>query len=207
MIQIKKMKWWLIGIGVVIVLVSYFLSQSAMTADSQIVSSQSLAKSKSHTSNRKKSVNRRSNLVTCDISGAVQHEGVYTLKSGMRLNDLIIAAGGTTKRAQLKSVNRAVLLKDQAKFYIPYLGEKVAAIPSSEGTEISSASSENDEKVHLNQASSNDLQKLNGIGVKKAEQIIQYRQQNGPFKSIEDLTNVTGIGEKTFAALKDQLAL
>lgn len=59
----------------------------------------------------------------------------------------------------------------------------------------------------MNTASAADLQKLNGIGQKKAEQIIAYREQNGQFKKIEDLMQVSGIGEKTFAALKDQLAL
>ncbi len=66
-----------------------------------------------------------SKTVTCDISGAVKHQGVYTLKNGARLQELIEAAGGTTARAQLKAINRATLLKDQDKIHIPYKGEKV----------------------------------------------------------------------------------
>ena len=63
------------------------------------------------------------------------------------------------------------------------------------------------EKVNLNTANAADLQKLTGIGEKKAEQIIAYREQKGSFKKIEDLMQVSGIGEKTFASLKDQLAV
>lgn len=176
---------------------------SKETKDDKMASSQS-ASSMSHTNN-----------VTCDISGAIRHQGVYTLKTGARLQELIDAAGGLTSRAQIKAINRAVLLKDQDKIYIPYKGEKVA-VASTRGTATggSSATSSNDsetknegEKVNLNTASAADLQKLNGIGEKKAEKIIAYREQNGEFKKIEDLMQVSGIGEKTFAALKDQLAL
>jgi competence protein ComEA len=161
------------------------------------------------------STSSESKTVTCDISGAVKHEGVYTLKNGARLQELIEAAGGTTSRAQLKAINRAVLLKDQDKIHIPYKGEKVenaatvGAGSQSNATsgESSSSQQENGEKVNLNTASAADLQKLNGIGEKKAEQIIAYREQKGSFKKIEDLMQVSGIGEKTFASLKDQLAV
>ena len=115
--------------------------------------------------------------------------------------------------AQVKAINRAVMLKDQDKIHIPYKGEKVEnattvtsngeSTPSTSGT----SSSQTGDKVNINTASAADLQKLNGIGEKKAEQIIAYRDQNGQFKKIEDLMQVSGIGEKTFAALKDQLAI
>ena len=148
--------------------------------------------------------------MTVDISGAVKHGGVYTLKNGARLNDLLEVAGGLDKRAQVKAINRAQLLKDQDQIYVPYQGEKVdlpTANSQSTMTNNGSNSSASSEQVHLNSATVADLQKLNGIGQKKAEQIIQYRDQNGGFKQIEDLTKVNGIGDKTFEKLKDQLAL
>ena len=158
-----------------------------------------------------------SKTVTCDISGAVKHEGVYTLKNGARLQELIEAAGGTTSRAQLKAINRAILLKDQDKIHIPSKGEKVenaATTGTGTGSPASSTSSESGsseqgsgEKINLNTANVADLQKLTGIGEKKAEQIIAYREQKGAYKKIEDLMQVAGIGEKTFASLKDQLAV
>ena len=156
--------------------------------------------------------------VTCDISGAVNHQGVYTLKNGARLNELIAAAGGTKSNAQLKRVNRALILKDQDKIHIPYKGEKIKAeqvvesVSSNTSSSVSAEISDNKDgqttasnKVNINTANVAQLQQLNGIGEKKAQQIIAYRQKNGQFKSIEELKQVSGIGEKTFVALKDQL--
>lgn len=179
--------------------------QSSNTASSNNSNASSMASSASSSSSK---------TVTCDISGAVKHQGVYTLKNGARLQELIEAAGGTTAKAQLKAINRAVLLKDQDKIHIPYKGEKVesastvtAGSDNSREAKDSAQSGSNGEKVNLNTASAADLQKLTGVGEKKAEQIIAYRGQNGSFKKIEDLMQVSGIGEKTFESLKDQLAV
>ena len=146
--------------------------------------------------------------VTCDISGAVKHGGIYTLKQGSRLIDLIEVAGGLTEKAQIKVVNRAQLLKDQDQIYIPHEGEEVNVAPAaSNSNNSSSAESGDKEQVHLNSATVEDLQKLSGIGQKRAEQIIEFRDSNGGFKQIEDITKVSGIGDKTFEKLKDQLSL
>lgn len=157
----------------------------------------------------------KQDTVTVDITGAVKHGGVYTLRNGARLNDLLKLCGGLTDKAETRAINRAALLKDQDQIYVPHIGEKIEDIPaakttgsnSSDSSSSNSTSSSNAEQVHLNSATVQDLQKLNGVGQKKAEQIIEYRDQNGGFKQIEDLTKVTGIGEKTFEKLKDQLAL
>ncbi|WP_201346841.1 ComEA family DNA-binding protein, partial [Lactobacillus nasalidis] len=77
----------------------------------------------------------------------------------------------------------------------------------SASSSASSASSASGELININTASASDLQKLNGIGEKKAEQIIAYRQEKGGFKSIDELKEVSGIGDKTFAAIKDQLTI
>lgn len=162
--------------------------------------------------------------VVCDISGAVKHQGVYRLKNGARLEDLIEKAGGLTKDAQLKAINRSQLLKDQDKIYIPGKGDKTeaaqtansaaasapaASTSTSASSSAASASSgpASGDLINLNTATAADLQKLNGIGEKKAEQIIAYRQEKGSFKSIDELKEVSGIGDKTFAAIKDQLTI
>lgn len=163
--------------------------------------------------------------VVCDISGAVKHQGVYRLKNGARLEDLIEKAGGLTKDAQLKAINRSQLLKDQDKIYIPGKGDKAeaaqtansaaASAPASSPSASASSSSvssstsgaASSDLINLNTATASDLQKLNGIGEKKAEQIIAYRQEKGSFKSIDELKEVSGIGDKTFAAIKDQLTI
>ena len=180
--------------------------KSSSSFSSAASSSSSVSQASSNSSSQNKEV-------TCDISGAVKHQGVYTLKNGARLQELIEAAGGLKSNAQLKAINRAMTLKDQDKIHIPYKGEKVdpattvSGNSTSEKNDASSSSSSDGEKININTASVADLQKLNGIGEKRAEQIIAYREQNGDFKKIEDLMQVSGIGEKTFAALKDQLAI
>ncbi|ADX70463.1 helix-hairpin-helix domain-containing protein [Lactobacillus helveticus] len=193
---------------------SYDNAQKMSQSSSANTSASAKFNSASSASN---SATTNSKTVTCDISGAVKHQGVYTLKNGARLQELIEAAGGTTGKAQLKAINRAILLKDQDKIHIPYKGEKVeSAATAGTGTSTNSTSTssnssasnqESGEKVNLNTADVAGLQKLTGIGEKKAEQIIAYREQNGPFKKVEDLMQVSGIGEKTFASLKDQLTV
>ena len=192
-----------------------FDNNQKVSQSSNMSSNNNSAANASSVSNASNVASSESKTVTCDISGAVKHQGVYTLKNGARLQELIEAAGGTTDKAQLKTINRAILLKDQDKIHIPYKGEKVdSALTAGTGNNSASAaansSSENQgsgEKVNLNTADVAGLQKLTGIGEKKAEQIIAYREQNGSFKKVEDLMQVSGIGEKTFASLKDQLTV
>ncbi len=218
---LEKKQYFIIG-AVVLGLIFFFKKEDTKQDDSANLLSEKTEQSSnssfsaSNQSSSAQSVSQ-SKTVTCDISGAVKHQGVYTLKTGARIQELIEAAGGAKQNAQLKAVNRAVMLKDQDKIHIPYKGEKVekASNFSSTGAGTTTANEStsgestqnNGEKVNLNTASAADLQKLNGIGQKKAEQIIAYREQNGQFKKIEDLMQVSVIGEKTFAALKDQLAL
>ncbi|WP_300616101.1 helix-hairpin-helix domain-containing protein [uncultured Lactobacillus sp.] len=180
----------------------------------------------SNTNNAQTSTNNaQTSEVTCDISGAVKRQGVYRLKNGAPLEDLIEKAGGLTKDAQLQAINRSQLLKDQDKIYIPGKGDKAeadqtansaaASAPASSPSASSSSSSvssstsgaSSGDLINLNTATASDLQKLNGIGEKKAEQIIAYRQEKGSFKSIDELKEVSGIGDKTFAAIKDQLTI
>lgn len=220
----EKKKYIIIAFLVVLGGIYYFNSHKAEVDNSSLVSPsisnnqakdnfnelQSSSISKSEESNTK-TMKTASTKVTCDISGAVKHGGVYTLKQGARLVNLIEVAGGLTEKAQVKAINRAQLLKDQDQIYIPHEGEKVDQ-PSMTNTNANSNSSDQTtsagiDQIHLNSATVADLQKLSGIGQKRAEQIIQFRDANGGFKQIEDIKKVSGIGEKTFDKFKDQLAL
>ena len=212
-------KYCFIGVLLIIGIFYYCTNQKSEVDNTSLLTqtSQSSAKVESETEKTSSSSSSLPNVtnstastkVTCDISGAVKHGGVYTLKNGARLLDLIEAAGGLTEKAQVKAINRAQLLKDQDQIYIPHEGEKIE--PRGDTTVNSGASSDSTdaskEQIHLNSATVSDLQKLNGVGQKRAEQIIQFRDANGGFKQIEDITKVSGIGEKTFEKFKDQLAL
>lgn len=199
-------------------------SSQSMEASGQSLQSSSVSSVVASTSSAASGANAE---VVCDISGAVKRQGVYRLKNGARLEDLIEKAGGLTKDAQLQAINRSQLLKDQDKIYIPGKGDKVeaaqtanspaasapasspSASASSSSSSVSSSTSRaaSGDLINLNTATASDLQKLNGIGEKKAEQIIAYRQEKGSFKSIDELKEVSGIGDKTFAAIKDQLTI
>ncbi|WP_297581039.1 helix-hairpin-helix domain-containing protein [uncultured Lactobacillus sp.] len=218
---ILEKKGLVIGIIATILIGGYFIQKNNQPAinNSQVLSENNKNQSTEFSKNKSNTTSTtglnspsKQNTVTVDIAGAVKHSGVYTLKNGARLNDLLKVCGGLTDKAETRAINRAALLKDQDQIYVPNIGEKIENIPAAGNTtptnsSASDSASSNSEQVHLNSATVEDLQKLNGVGQKKAEQIIAYRDQNGGFKQIEDLTKVTGIGEKTFEKLKDQLAL
>ena len=109
-------------------------------------------------------------------------------------------AGGLTDQAEILTINLAQKLTDGQMVYIPTKGERL--------NEPATASSQvQKDKVNLNTATVAELQTLEGIGEKKAEQIIAYREANGGFKQISDLKAVSGIGEKRFETLKDSLTV
>lgn len=139
--------------------------------------------------------------VIIDICGAVNDSKVVTLPAGARVEDAIKAAGGTTDEADLSGINRAAVLTDGEKIYIPTADEVKRGIelPSAEGN-IST-----DGSININEATAEELETLNGIGPVTAEKIIQYRTEYGKFETKEDLMEVNGIGEKTYAQIKDKI--
>ncbi|WP_051258417.1 helix-hairpin-helix domain-containing protein [Atopococcus tabaci] len=138
-----------------------------------------------------------------DIKGEVKEPGVYEMQEGDRIQDVVQKAGGFTSEADETMINLALRLTDQMMVYIPRIGEEtnIPVLPQ--------LSSEDDasKKVNLNTADVSELTTLNGIGEKKAEKIIQYREENGSFKTIEDLKSVSGIGDKTFESLKEFISV
>ena len=149
------------------------------------------------------SVSDAPEIITVDVKGAVKQPGVYELRSNSRVHDAIHKAGGMTAEANSQSVNLAQKLSDEAVIYVAKEGEDVPALGSSESPSTSSAPAEKTGKVHLNRATESELQTVSGIGQKRAQDIIAYREANGPFRSVDDLKNVSGIGEKTLEKLRD----
>lgn len=142
--------------------------------------------------------------ITVDVKGAVRNPGVYELASPARAQTAIQKAGGLTSEADPNGLNLAQLLKDEAVIYVPQQGEVPAIVsPAPGGGSI--AGSSNTGKIALNQATAEDLQKIPGIGKKRAEDILAFREQNGGFQSIDDLKKVSGIGEKTLEKIRDHV--
>lgn len=145
-----------------------------------------------------------------DIKGAVRAPGMYEVTSDMRVLNVIDMAGGLKEKADDKQINFSQKLEDQMIIYIPLEGEEIPDAINNQNTSKETSGekgSEESGKINLNQAEKEELMTLNGVGEKKAEKIIEYREDNGSFKSIEDLKNVNGIGEKTFESLKESITI
>lgn len=136
------------------------------------------------------------------VLGAVRRPGLFELRDGARVIDVVAAAGGLVPTADPAGVNLARLVSDGEQLYIPRLGEAQPGAPPGV-TGPGGAPGAAGGKVNLNSASVAELDTLPRIGPAMAQRIIDYREANGRFSSIEDLRNVTGIGEKTFDGLKE----
>jgi competence protein ComEA len=139
------------------------------------------------------------------ITGAVPRPGVYALAQGSRVQDAISAAGGFLAEAEKKGINLARALEDGEQLDVPYVegASPVIATEAPASTQDPSAT----ELININFASQVELESLPGIGKTNAEKIITYREQNGPFLTIEDIINVPGIGPGTYERIKDLITV
>lgn len=152
------------------------------------------------------------------VAGAVKHSGLYTLPAGSRVADAIHASGGPAAKADVDAVNLAERLSDGEKVYIPRHGEpgaddsagagneignnpETASLPGHSGRSSDKLTNPSQGHVDINIAGADELQRLPGVGPAMAARIIAYRQQNGSFKSPNDLMDVSGIGPKKMARM------
>lgn len=142
-----------------------------------------------------------------DVKGAVNKEGVYSLPADSRVTDAIKAAGGFNGQADKKSVNLAQKISDEQVIYVASQGEAVSVISSPSASSESTLTGSSADKINLNTATLADLQTISGIGAKRAQDILDYRDSNGGFKSVDDLKNVSGIGDKTLEKLKAEVTI
>jgi competence protein ComEA len=140
--------------------------------------------------------------IIVDVKGQVKMPGVYQSSHGERVIDVINRSGGLTENADESQVNFAEHVQDAMVIYIPAKGEDGLAVPSGSVTQNDSS-----DKININKANETQLQEIPGIGPAKASAIIEYRELNGSFKSIDDIKNITGIGDKTFEKLKDSISV
>ncbi|ELC8425270.1 ComEA family DNA-binding protein [Clostridium perfringens] len=158
--------------------------------------------------------------IVVEIKGEVKKPNVYELKNGSRIYELIEEAGGPTDEADLSNINRALYLSDGQCIVIKNINDvesEEANLNESLNAEVTNSiptnsSVEKGEKnessiININTASKETLMTLNGIGESKAQAIIDYRDEIGGFKSVDDITNVSGIGEKTLEKIKDKISI
>jgi len=139
--------------------------------------------------------------IVVDVCGEVNNPGVIRLREGDRVVDAVNVVGGLLETADRKMVNLARIVQDGEQIYIPKIGENIQELESS--NQSSGVSKYG--KVNINKASQSELESLNGIGQVLAQRIIQYREENGAFKNIEDIIKVSGIGTKKYEAIKDSI--
>lgn len=144
-------------------------------------------------------------MIVVEIKGEVANPDVYEISEGSIIRDLITKAGGLTNEANIGKINRADKLRDNQLIVIPNKNEL-----SNANTNINVSKEGNTAEegiININTANLEELQKINGVGEVKAKSIINYREKNGGFKSIDEMKNIEGIGDKTFEKMKDQITV
>lgn len=147
--------------------------------------------------------------IMVDVKGQVTRPGVYQSNTGERVIDVIGRAGGLTKQADQTQVNFAEHVEDEMVIYIPGKGVEGSTLPAATGSvgPVLSGTEQKQGKININKADEQELQNLPGIGPAKAAAITEFRNTSGPFKTIDDLKNISGIGDKTFEKLKDLIVV
>ena len=174
---------WIIGalVGVIVMICAFIVidpNQSLISTNNSTTSSISTSS------------------INVEIDGAVVNPGTYTLAYDSTLEDLINQAGGLLSTADESCFDLNLEVKDYELFYIPYqAGFQEECVPVTE------------EKVNINKATIEELSSINGISETLASKIVEYRETNGDFKSLEEIMNVSGIGTKTYEKIRDFISL
>ena len=164
-------------------------------------------------------VNEEKKYYYVDIKGSVNNPGVYKFKENDRVIDAIEMAGGLTKDANTSNINLSQKLKSEMVIYI-YNNKEIKEntinltcdnVCKKEIIEVNNCipvtTSKITGKVNINTATVEELMKVSGIGESKAKSIIEYRNNNGAFNNIEDIKNISGIGEAIFDRIKEEISV
>lgn len=198
-------KYCLIGICAVVAIVVMLTSQGAkndeVTISAETNSEQSSSQKRLATPNADQHAG-----VYVDVKGAVKRPGVYKLRQGLRAQDAIDCAGGLLTGADPNHVNMAQAVTDQQVLYVPMQGEDTSPIGAT-SSQAGADSTSQAAIVNLNTATKEQLTQITGVGDKKADLILAYREQHGQFKSIDELKEVSGFGDKSVDKIRNQLSI
>lgn len=160
--------------------------------------------------------NEETNEIVIHITGEVNNPGIIKLKEGSRIEDAIEKAGGLTENADISNVNLAYILDDGIKIKIPSSldnkdmeDDEIITEENGENIieNIASSSSVNSSKININKATEEELKNLPGIGLELAARVVKYRTENGKFSNIEEIKNVSGIGDSKFEKIKELISV
>ncbi|HEM5989785.1 TPA: helix-hairpin-helix domain-containing protein [Streptococcus suis] len=205
--MLKEYKWQIALPAAAGLLMATFLifsqpAKSDQTGLTEFPQTKQASSSQEQTEETSTEVSKEPSQLVVDVKGAVAKPGLYTLEADARVNDAVEAAGGLTSQADPKSVNLAQKLSDEAVVYVASKDENISVVTSTTASSAMSSEEKSTSQVNLNTATEADLQTISGIGAKRAADIIAYREANGGFKSVDDLNNVSGIGDKTMESIR-----
>jgi competence protein ComEA len=205
MIELKKHINLVLGAGLLLlILFGVFIYKNINSQPETVISSEQMPMIKDETETIDSETEKNeeeaaaSDSIMVDVQGSVKRPGVYEMNNGDRVIDVIKKAGGLLEEAEARSVNQAEKITDEMIIYVAAKGEDVHPLSSNKGNE-------KDDLLNINSADLFELQTLSGVGPSKAQSIISYREEFGPFKSIDQLLEVRGIGEKTIEEWKDKI--
>lgn len=208
----------IIAVGAIIIAITVGIYFYKTTKDnSEIEITEDNLTTNTAVENNNEIVEEENNTIVVHITGEINYPGVVVLKEGARVVDAIEAGGGETDEADLSSLNLAYMLSDGEKIYVPNKEETsqesqereyiTSAKDNSEQSENGAKSTGTNFKININTAKQEELTQITGIGESTAKKIIEYRTQNGKFKSIEDIKNIPGIGDSKFNAMKEEITV
>jgi len=208
----KKQKIIVIAIaGIVVIGIMYFIYNKNQVKEDINIENEILVNNVITNEN-----NTNDDIVIIHITGSVKNPGIVKLKEGSRIEDAIESAGGLTENADITKVNLAYVVEDGIKIKIPSSSEEDIGdediIDSKSGDNIiieenTVPSNNSTQTININKATEKEFETLPGIGPSLASKIIEYRNQNGKFESIEDIKNVNGIGDNKYEKIKDLITV
>ena len=208
----KKQKKIVIAIaGIVVIGIMYFIYNKNQVKEDINIENEILVNNVITNEN-----NTNDDIVIIHITGSVKNPGIVKLKEGSRIEDAIESAGGLTENADITKVNLAYVVEDGTKIKIPSASEEDIGdediIDSKSGDNIiieenAVPSNNSTQTININKATEKEFETLPGIGPSLASKIIEYRNQNGKFESIEDIKNVNGIGDNKYEKIKDLITV
>ncbi len=200
----------LIIIGISIIIIYNFIVAKKDTEEFIYSDSSNNQEYNTNLQNTNENLDLTAEKIKVYIIGQIKTNGVIELEYGSRIEDAIIIAGGPTEIADLSKVNLAYQLEDGQKIYIPSIyDDDVQYISAGSGENIiednNNLENNKSKKVNINKSNLTELTSIPGIGESTAQKIINYRNENGKFSSIEDLKKVSGIGDKKFEKIKEYI--
>lgn len=194
-------------IGGIIVVICGLLSFTGCNEETRVSLSDGSETTVNDTAKDTVTQNNISEEIVVYVNGAVKTPGVYTLKHGDRVYQAVELAGGMTKNAKKNAINLAETLADAENIHIMTKKEYRKSHKEKKDSTTEQENNADTGFVNINVDNQEKLMTLPGIGESKAKAIIRYREENGKFSSIEDIKNVSGIGDATYANLKDMIVV